>query len=173
MIGYQDLRQTEKMQHWENAETTWVFEIRFRKIVQYFIVLVSFGRAVVLRGMPWQKIEMRAISGLRKNIRCGTIIFLTFMIPKKNVRTRWAGVCGPMTRLYLRVLVSFVQGKIVPGFQTTIHECASVCERILYILCAAFLVFHAKINTLRSGVFCLRGKRPWILNHYSWMCISL
>ena len=52
MIGYQDLRQTEKMQHWENAETTWVFEIRFRKIVQYFIVLVSFGRAVVLRGMP-------------------------------------------------------------------------------------------------------------------------
>ena len=52
MIGYQDLRQTENMQHWENAETTWVFEIRVRKIVQYFIVLVSFGRAVVLRGMP-------------------------------------------------------------------------------------------------------------------------
>ena len=72
-----------------------------------------------------------------------------------------------MTRLYLRVLVSFVQGKIVPGLQTTIHECASVCERILYILCAAFLVFRAKINTLRSGVFCLRGKRPCILNHYS------
>ena len=52
MIGYQDLRQTEKMQHWENAETTWVFEIHFRKIVKYFIILVSFGRAVVLGGMP-------------------------------------------------------------------------------------------------------------------------
>ena len=67
-------------------------------------------------------------------------------------------MCGPMTRLYLRVLVSFVPGKIVPGLQTTIHECASVCERILYILCAAFLVFHAEINTLRSGAFLLEEK---------------
>ena len=47
-----------------------------------------------------------------------------------------------------------------PGFEINIHECASVCKRILRIRCAAFFVVNAKMKFTRSGVFCLRENNP-------------
>ena len=48
----QDLYQTEKIQHWESTETTWVFETRFRTFGRSFNLLASIGRAVILGGTP-------------------------------------------------------------------------------------------------------------------------
>ena len=101
---------------------------------------------------------MRAILGLRKNIRCGTIIFLTFMTPQKECSHEVSRSVWTHDKIILACSGVFCSRKNAPGLQTTIHECASVCERILYILCAAFLVFHAEINTLRSGAFLLEEK---------------
>ena len=70
-----------------------MFEIRFRKIVQYFIVLVSFGRAVVLRDMPWQKNRDEGNLGLAKKHQVWDNHFLNFHDTPKRMFARGEQEC--------------------------------------------------------------------------------